>query len=72
MLGENAFPELIQEDATGDNLAAEVQPLLSDTPERARQLAALAQIPVRMDLTSGTPSEAAAEIVLRYADRPVI
>ncbi len=67
VLGENAFPEVIQEDVTPDRLAATVQPLLGDTPERAAQLAALAQIPERMRLASGTPSEAAAEIVLRYA-----
>ncbi len=64
VLGENVFPELIQEEVTAAKLAAAVGPLLGETPERARQLAALRQIPFRMALASGTPSEAAAEIVL--------
>jgi lipid-A-disaccharide synthase len=67
VLEENAFPEFVQEDVNGDTLAAALGPLLSDTPARAAQVAALARIPARLRLPSGTPSEAAAEIVLRYA-----
>jgi lipid-A-disaccharide synthase len=62
-----AFPELMQEDCTPDKLAAALAPLLSDTPERAAQLAALATVPLRLDLPQGTPSETAARIVLAYA-----
>jgi lipid-A-disaccharide synthase len=69
VLGENAFPELIQEDCTPANLADALAPLLDDGPERGKQLAALAQIPERLRLPQGTPSEAAADIVLDYADR---
>ena len=37
-------------------------------PARAKQLAALARIPERLRLPTGTPSEAAADIVLDYAE----
>jgi lipid-A-disaccharide synthase len=69
VLGENAFPELHQEHSTPENLASALLPLLSDTPERRAQLAALARIPDRMHIESGSPSEAAADIVLDYALR---
>ena len=48
VLEENAFPELLQEDCTPDKLAAALEPLLRDTPERRAQLAALARIPRKM------------------------
>ena len=69
VLGENAFPELKQEDCTGDKLAAALLPLLGDTAERAKQLAALAKVPDKMKVAHGDPSTAAARIVLAYADR---
>ena len=65
--GENIYPELIQEDCTPEKLASALEPLLRDTVERARQLEGLAAIPARMALDRGTPSEAAADIVVRYA-----
>ena len=64
VLGENAFPELLQEDCTGEKLAAALAPLLSETPQRRAQLAALERIPSRLLLDHGTPSERAAEVVL--------
>ncbi len=67
--GANIYPEFMQEDATGDRLAAAVAPLLSDTPERARQLTGLATIPARLAIDHGTPSTLAAEIVLAMARR---
>ncbi len=70
VLGENAFPEFVQEDCHGRALAAALTPLFSDSPERVRQLEALAEIPRRMLLPGGgEPSEAAARIVLHYAER---
>ena len=65
--GGNAFPEFIQKQCNGQQLSAALAPLLSDTAARQAQLHALAGIPERMRLPAGTPSEAAAEIVLRYA-----
>jgi lipid-A-disaccharide synthase len=69
VLGENAFPERIQEQCTPAELAGLLQALLEDTPARAAQLAALARIPAALELPPGnaTPSEAAARIVLGYA-----
>ncbi|MGE8943526.1 lipid-A-disaccharide synthase [Leptospira interrogans] len=66
VLGENAFPEFLQEDCMPDKLAAALAPLLSDTPERQRQRDALARIPERMKLKSGTPSDAAADIIITH------
>lgn len=67
VLGENAFPEFHQEKSTPEALAGALAPLLSDTPARRAQLAALARVPALMHIESGSPSEAAAEIVLDYA-----
>lgn len=69
VLGENAFPEFLQEDCTPEKLAAALAPLIDDTPARRAQLAALARIPDFMHLSSGTPSERAAEIVLDVVGR---
>jgi lipid-A-disaccharide synthase len=64
VLGENAFPELLQENCTPEKLAAALQPLLTDSPERAAQLSALGKIREKMFLPQGTPSAKAAEVVL--------
>jgi lipid-A-disaccharide synthase len=69
VLDEKAFPELIQEYCTSVNLASALVPLLDEGPARARQLAALAKIPQRLSLPRGTPSEAAADVVLYYAEK---
>lgn len=69
VLGENAFPEFHQEASTPERLAAAVDELLREGPARARQLGALARMPGLMSLASGTPSEAAATIVLDLARR---
>jgi lipid-A-disaccharide synthase len=67
VLGENVFPELLQEECEPELLAAQMELLLKNTPERARQLAALEKIPQRLALAHGVPSDAAAEVVLHYA-----
>ncbi len=64
VLGENAFPEFIQEDCTPAKLSAAIAPLLKETPERAMQLAALAKIREKMFLPEGSPSGKAADAVL--------
>jgi lipid-A-disaccharide synthase len=68
VLGENVAPEFIQEACVPEKLAPAVASLLADTPERRRQLAGLARIPERLGLASGSPSEAAADVVLRLAN----
>ncbi len=70
VLGENVYPEFVQDDCTPEKLAAAVAPLLSTTPERRRQLELLARVPERMAVEAANPSHAAAEIVLRYARAP--
>jgi lipid-A-disaccharide synthase len=68
VLGENVYPEFIQELCTPANLADALAPLLGDTPERAKQAAALAGMPAALQVEGLTPSEAAAGIVLDYAE----
>jgi len=67
VLGENVFPEFIQEACVPEKLADSLAALLADTPERRRQLAGLARIPEKLRLPAGSPSDAAADIVLRLA-----
>jgi lipid-A-disaccharide synthase len=60
--GRTLCPEFIQHDATPEKLAAGLLPLLGDTPERAAQLAGLAEVAVRL----GAPGAAtrAADLLL--------
>jgi lipid-A-disaccharide synthase len=67
VLGENAFPELIQEDCTADKLAAALAAILADGPAHEAQRVALARVRQTMLAGIGAPSERAADIVLRYA-----
>ena len=67
ILGERAIPELLQEYCTPTNIASALVPVMLDSTSRARQLEAVGRVPGVMQLPSGTPSEAAAGIVLRYA-----
>ena len=68
VLGERAIPELLQEHCTPVELAAALASILEEGPPRARQLQALARVPQRMAVPKGSPSEAAADIVLDYAE----
>lgn len=66
VLGENALPELLDDQATPDALAREVTAFLGETPERAALLEKLDRIDRVMALPDGrTPSEAAATVVLQ-------
>ena len=69
VLGENAFPEFHQEHCTGEKLAFALAALLREGPEREAQLAALARIPAAVAIDGPSPSEAAADVVLRYAEQ---
>ena len=71
VIGENVFPELLQEECTPEKLTAELAPLLADTPERRTQLTGLATITDRMVLDEGTPSERAAETTLAIIEAGV-
>ncbi len=67
VLGENVMPELLQRQVAPEPLAAALTPLLADTPERRRQVAAVARLDDVMKIGAANPSEAAAQIVLDYA-----
>jgi len=69
VLDERAVPELLQENCTPGNIASALAPLLDEGSARTRQLSALARVPPRMRLPQGTPSEAAADVVLYYAEK---
>lgn len=68
VLGENAFPEYLQEECEPVRLADAVELLVKDTPERAAQLDALSRIPDKMLLEGRSPSEAAAEVVIEVLE----
>jgi lipid-A-disaccharide synthase len=63
VLGENVIPELIQWDCTPDKLADALLPLLKDSPERQRQVAAFGKLDDLMRIGDEAPSERAARIV---------
>ena len=69
ILGQKAIPELLQEYCVPLNIASALLPLMTQTWARNRQVAALQQVHDRMALASGSPSEAAATIVLEHAER---
>jgi lipid-A-disaccharide synthase len=69
LLGENVVPELLQQNCTAENLAAALQPLLSDTPERRRQIEAFARLDSIMEVGASAPALRAADIVLAETRR---
>ncbi len=68
ILGENVVPEFLQRDCTPDRLAEALLPLLADTPQRERQVAAFARLDQIMALDS-SPGGRSAEAVLEIARR---
>ena len=67
VLGYNAFPEFIQEACTPHNLATALGAIIIDGPARTAQLEALAEVAAKMQVADASPSDRAADIVLRYA-----
>jgi len=67
VLGDKVLPEFIQHAASPEQLVAALAPLVGDTPERRRQLAAFARLDEVMRIGTARPSEAAAEVVLDVA-----
>jgi lipid-A-disaccharide synthase len=65
VLGERAFPELMQESCVPEKLAPALASLLRDSPERESQLAALARVPDAM-ATGTDPATAAALRILAH------
>jgi lipid-A-disaccharide synthase len=50
-------------------MAAALAPLLGDTAERVRQVAAFAKLDAIMDIGTARPSDRAADIVLKTIER---
>ena len=69
ILGEKIMPELLQWDATAQNLAAALVPLIGDTPQRRRQCEGLPRLDAVMEVGVAVPSARAAAIVLAMAGR---
>ena len=67
VLGEDVVPEFLQRDCTAERLAAALLPLMADTPERRRQIAAFGRLDTIMGLGGEDPSARAAALVLGYA-----
>jgi lipid-A-disaccharide synthase len=69
VLKENVVPEFVQEACTPDALARALIPLLTDTPERRRQLEAFSRLDQIMDIGAAAPAVQSADIVLATARR---
>ena len=67
VVGENVIPELLQSDCTPERLAAALLPLLSDTPQRQRQIEAFGRLDAIMGIGGEAPSAKAAAIVIDVA-----
>ena len=69
VLGEKVVPEFVQGDCTPEKLAAALLPLMRETPERRRQLAALARMEGLMEAGDDAPSDRAARIVCEVIEQ---
>ena len=69
--GKRIVPELLQEHFTGKAVAAALRPLLEDSPERAAQIAALAEVRQKLQSpTSRTGIESLRDAVLEALELP--
>jgi lipid-A-disaccharide synthase len=66
ILDRAAIPEFLQNDCTGENLARALLPLLSDTPERRKQIEDLKSIAEKLGVGGEEPSRRAARAVLDF------
>ncbi len=69
VLGENVVPEFLQRDCTPEKLAAALDLLIGETPQRHRQIEAFKRLDLIMSAGAATPSSKAAAIVLDIAQR---
>ena len=70
VIGEDVVPQMLQADCTPQRLAAELLPLIGDTPERQRQLDAFARLDAIMEIGTRSPAGRAADIVLGVMRQP--
>jgi lipid-A-disaccharide synthase len=64
VLDENVVPEFLQYQCTPEALAGALLPLMADTPERRRQIAAFARLDTIMAIGTAIPSDRAADVIL--------
>jgi lipid-A-disaccharide synthase len=69
VIGQNVVPELIQENCTAAALAAAFVPIVSDTPERRRQIEAFSRLDAIMEIGTRAPAMRAADIILGVLQR---
>jgi lipid-A-disaccharide synthase len=69
VIGEDVVPQMLQADCTPERLAAELEPLIGDTPQRQRQLDAFARLDAIMEIGTRAPAALAADIVLELMRR---
>jgi lipid-A-disaccharide synthase len=69
VLDENVVPEFLQYQCTPEALAGALLPLMADTPERRRQIAAFARLDAIMAISTAVPSDRAADVILDCAAR---
>jgi lipid-A-disaccharide synthase len=69
VIGENVVPEFLQGDCTAEKLADALLPLLSETPQRQRQMEAFRRLDSIMGIGGMAPSGQAAAIVVDVARR---
>jgi lipid-A-disaccharide synthase len=67
ILDDMAMPELLQHDATAENLAAALVAVTQESPARQRQCAAFAKLDSIMEIGRAVPSERAARAVIEMA-----
>jgi lipid-A-disaccharide synthase len=67
VLGENLVPEFLQRACTAERLANALMPLLTDTPERRRQIEEFARLDAIMEIGDANLGGRAAAIVLDCA-----
>jgi lipid-A-disaccharide synthase len=67
VIGENVIPEFLQYECTPERLAGALQLILSDTPQRQRQIEAFGRLDAIMAIGGEAPSAKAAAVVLDVA-----
>lgn len=68
VLRERVVPELLDGRSTPERLAAELLPLLRDSPARQRQIDAFTALDSIMAFDEGTPSRRAAEMIVKLTE----